>query len=76
MGSNISIEQPYLLEPDLVSIGDNCVMEFEVQFATSEIRNGFLELRKVHIGNNMKLGIRSIIFGGAHIHDGSEVTPK
>lgn len=76
MGSNVSVEQPYFLEPDLVSIGDNCVVEFEVQFATSEIRNGYLELRNIHIGNNVKLGIRSVILGGTCIHNGSEIAAK
>jgi len=76
VGSNVSVEQPYFLEPDLVSIGDNCVAEFEVQFATSEIRNGYLELRKAKIGNNVKLGVRSVILGGAYIHNGSQIAAK
>mmetsp|Transcript_23153 Transcript_23153/g.64167 ORF Transcript_23153/g.64167 Transcript_23153/m.64167 type:complete len:2474 (+) Transcript_23153:109-7530(+) len=76
VGRNCSFEQVYLLEPDLVEIGDNCVVEFEVQFATSEIKDGNLELRRVNVGDNTKLGVRSVILGGARIHANSEVAPK
>ena len=76
IGSNASVEQPCLLESDLVSIGDNCVAEFEVQFATAEIRGGYLELRQAHIGNNAKLGTRAAILGGAYIHDGCDIATK
>jgi len=76
IGKNVSVEEPYLLEPDLVHIGDDCVAEFEVQFATAEIRHGYLEFRTARIGNRVKLGARSILLGGAHVHDGCEVGPK
>ena len=36
-----------MLEPDLVDIGDNVVVEFEVSFNTSEVSQGLLELRRV-----------------------------
>jgi hypothetical protein len=36
-----------MLEPDLVEIGDNAVVEFEVSFNTSEVSQGMLELRRV-----------------------------
>jgi len=65
-----------LLEPDLVHIGDNCVVDFEVQFATSEIRNGVLELRRVHVEDNVKLGVRSVLLGGTFVHKNCEVGPK
>ena len=61
IGENVSVEQPFLLEPDLCEIGSNSVVEFETQFATSEIKNGFLELRRVTIEDNVKIGVRSII---------------
>jgi Acetyltransferase (isoleucine patch superfamily) len=76
IGSNFMVEQPYILEPDLVSVGDDCVVEFETQFSTSEIRNGCLELRKVQLGNKVKVGTRAVLLGGTFIHDGSEIKPK
>ena len=36
-----------LLEPDLVRIGDDTVVEFEVCFNASEVVRGMLELRRV-----------------------------
>lgn len=72
----MSVEQPFLFEPDLCKIGSNSVIEFETQFATSEIRNGLLELRRVTVGDNVKIGVRSILLGGAHIHRNSEVVAK
>lgn len=76
VGKNASIEQPYILEPDLVSIGDDCVMEFETQLNTSEIKAGLLEFRRVTIGNRVKIGVRSVLLGGTRVADGSEIRPK
>lgn len=76
VGNNVSVESPILLEPDLVHIGDDCVAEFEVQFATSEIKCGILELRPTRVGARVKLGTRAILLGGADIHNGSEVLSK
>lgn len=40
VGKNTYVEQPYILEPDLVTIGSNSVVEFETQISTSEIKKG------------------------------------
>lgn len=40
IGRHTSFEQPFILEPDLVNIGSNCLLEFETQLSTSEIKNG------------------------------------
>ena len=40
IGKHTTLEQPYILEPDLVSIGTDCVLEFETQLSTSEIKGG------------------------------------
>lgn len=40
IGKRTSLEQPYILEPDLVTIGSDCVLEFETQLSTSEIKGG------------------------------------
>ena len=76
VGRNVSVEQPFLFEPDLVEIGNNCVLEFETIFATSEIRNGNLELRKVSIGDNVKVGVRAVFLGGSSVHSNCEVSAK
>lgn len=76
VGKNVSVEQPFLFEPDLCKIGSNSVIEFETQFATSEIKNGFLELRGVTIEDNVKVGVRSILLGGAYIHSNSKIASK
>ena len=41
IGQNTLLEQPYVLEPDLVTIGSGCVLEFETQLSTSEIKEGW-----------------------------------
>lgn len=76
IGRNVSVEQPFILEPDLVTIGDDSVLEFEVQLATAEIVSGVLEFRSVTIGNRVKLGVRSVVLGGALVHDGCELLAK
>ena len=40
IGKRTSVEQPFILEPDLVTIGSDCVLEFETQLSTSEIKDG------------------------------------
>lgn len=36
-----------MLEPDLVTIGDNSKVEFEANFNNAEVQKGVLELRSV-----------------------------
>jgi len=76
IGSGTSLEQPYVLEPDLVTIGNDCVIEFEAQLSTSEIKGGVIEFRRVKIGDNVKLGVRSVLLGGTNVESGCEVLPK
>lgn len=76
IGSGCSIEQAYVLEPDLVTIGNDCVLEFEAQLSTSEIKGGVLEFRRVTIGDNVKLGVRSVLLGGTNVPNNCEVLPK
>lgn len=40
IGKRTLLEQPYILEPDLVQIGNDCIVEFETQVSTSEIKGG------------------------------------
>lgn len=47
IGKQVSIENITLLEPDLVHIGSQSVVEYEVNFNTAEVRRGILELRSV-----------------------------
>ena len=76
VGSDTSVEQAYILEPDLVTIGNECILEFETQLSTSEIKNGVIEFRRVKIDDNVKLGVRSVLLGGTHVESGCEVMPK
>ena len=43
IGRHTTLEQLYILEPDLVIIGSNCVLKFETQLSTSEIKEGKLK---------------------------------
>jgi len=76
VGSGTSVEQAFILEPDLVTIGNECLLEFETQLSTSEIKGGVIEFRRVTIGDNVKLGVRSVLLGGTHVESGCEVMPK
>jgi len=76
VGSGTSVEQAFILEPDLVTIGNECLLEFETQLSTSEIKGGVIEFRRVKIGDNVKLGVRSVLLGGTHVESGCEVMPK
>lgn len=53
-----------LLEPDLVRIGDDTVVEFEVCFNTSEVVRGMLELRRV---SDLQFHRCKHFFGSCHI---------
>eukprot|EP00957_Ditylum_brightwellii_P210464 15364998-Ditylum_brightwellii.AAC.1 len=76
VGKNTSLEQPYILEPDLVNIGNDCVLEFETQLNTSEIKKGILEFRQVIIGDRVKIGVRSVLLGGTKVGEGCEILAK
>lgn len=76
VGKNLTVEQPYLLEPDLVRIGDNCTFGFETQFATAEIKDGNLEFRPVNVGSNVLIGVRAVLLGGSKVHNGCQVGAK
>jgi [acyl-carrier-protein] S-malonyltransferase len=76
VGSNVTMEKPLVFEPDLVTIGSGCDLGYETEFASAEIAGGFLWLRSISIGENVKVGTRAAFLGGACIHANCEVKPK
>lgn len=60
---------------DLVTIGDDTVIGYGA-FITSHVSTGPVIIhRKVTIGKNCTIGVRAIIFPGAHIGDNSIIAP-
>lgn len=76
IGKNVSIEGVGMLEPDLVTIGDNSVIEYEVNFNTASFQEGVLELRSIDVEERTKIGTRAVLMGGSITHYGSEVAAK
>ena len=76
IGLSTKLESVVMLEADLVTIGSDCNIEYDVNFCPSEVKDGHLILQRIEIGNCVKIGARAALLGGAVVHDRCEVYPK
>ena len=76
IGLSTKLESVVMLEADLVTIGSDCDIEYDVNFCPSEVKDGHLILQRIEIGNCVKIGARTALLGGAVVHDRCEVYPK
>ncbi len=58
---------------DLLTIGEDVSISSYVNIDNAWIENGFLKLRKIHIGNHVCIGSSSVVSGGVVMHDWSEL---
>jgi len=76
IGRGVSMESTEILEPDLVTIGDGCRLEYNCRLVTAEVVHGCLRFRPVVIEDKVSLGVRAVVIGGAHAATGSRVEAK
>ena len=67
-GKDLYIKSPtFTVNPNLIFIFNS---------SPSNVSPGFVEFRPVVIGDNVKLGVRSVLLGGSIVASGCEVLPK
>ena len=75
IGRNSVINTVDIFEPDLVTIGDETVLEEEVALHSSYFHEGYLILDSIKIGNRCLLQPRSVVNAGVVIQDRVELGP-
>jgi len=55
--------------PDIVSIGDNCILESECSFDSAKVKDGVVVVEDISVGNFSIIGKRSVIRGGSKLSD-------
>jgi malonyl CoA-acyl carrier protein transacylase/acetyltransferase-like isoleucine patch superfamily enzyme len=76
VGRGVSMENVEILEPDLVTIGHGCRLEYHVRLVTSEVAGDGLRYGRVKLGERVSCGVRSIVVAGACIASGCRVDAK
>ena len=74
VGSRAHVNQAMLFEPDLVTLGDWFVGDFECAVSTSMVIDRKLVLRRVVVGHMVRLGVRSVVLPGTRAPDGVDIT--
>ena len=75
VGKNPNINTGGLADLSLLEIGDSVLIGGGVALICHASERGFLRLQKTKIGNNVSIGISSVIFPGCEIGDGATIAP-
>lgn len=73
IGKNVVMESLEMDVPDLIEIGDDCVLENSSWIHCAEVAHGKLCLRKVRMGAGCSLGVRAGLCGGAAMETGASL---
>ncbi len=71
VGRNVTLESLDIDCPDLVEIGDDCVVESFAWIRSSHVAHGYLTLRPIAVGRGSTIGVRSGVAGGAALGEGA-----
>jgi len=74
VGKNVQINSKKCFDLSLIEIGDNVVIGGYATIMCHSFERNRLILRKVKIGNNVVLGLNSVIMAGAEIGQGAFIT--
>ena len=75
VGKNPNINTGGLADLSLLEIGDNVLIGGGVALICHASERGYLRLEKTRIGNNVSIGISSVIFPGCQLGDGAVIAP-
>lgn len=71
VGRNVVIESLEMDCPDVIAIGDDCVLEERSWVRASQVAHGYLSIRPISIGRGCIVGVRSGVAGGAVLGEGA-----
>ncbi len=71
IGRGVLIETHFLHAPYLITLGDAVSIGPSTQLFAYEVQNGYLQLRRVTIGQRCYIGSNSVVMPGARMEDGS-----
>ncbi|MEP6757203.1 MAG: amino acid adenylation domain-containing protein, partial [Chthonomonadales bacterium] len=73
IGKNVHFDNLDIDCTDLLTVGDNCVIENFSWMRSATVANGYLYLRPIELGEGVQLGVRAGVAGGAKIGDGASI---
>src|SRR5262249_53500850 len=71
VGRNVVIESLDMDCPDVMAIGDDCVLEERSWVRASNVAHGYLSIRPISIGGGCIVGVRAGVAGGAVLGEGA-----
>jgi acetyltransferase-like isoleucine patch superfamily enzyme len=75
IGTGVNVNTGGLADLSLLEIGDNVVIGGGVALICHGFERGFLRLESTKIGNNVSIGLSSVIMPGCEIGDGASIGP-
>ena len=75
VGKDVNINTGGLADLSMLEIGDNVLIGGGVALICHASERGFLRLAPTRLGNNVSVGIGSVIFPGCEIGDGAVIAP-
>ena len=75
VGNGVNVNTGGLADLSLLEIGDNVVIGGGVALICHGFERGFLRLDSTKIGNNVSIGLGSVIMPGCEIGDGASIGP-
>eukprot|EP00958_Prasinococcus_capsulatus_P014060 scaffold1466_cov385-Prasinococcus_capsulatus_cf.AAC.9 len=74
IGEGVSIDEVLLEDPEMVTIGEGSVLDFQTAITPGEVLGEVLVIRKVRIGRDVHAEPKSVVLGGCSLPRGTLVT--
>jgi non-ribosomal peptide synthetase-like protein len=76
IGRNCQIATPHLHVPDLLGIGDNVSIGYDVELQPFVVESGRLKMAPIRIGSGAFIGSKSVLLAGADVGPGARVAEQ
>lgn len=75
IGKDVNVNTGGLADLSMLEIGDHCVVGGGVALICHAVDRGFLRLLPTKLGNQVSIGLGSVIMPGCEIGDGAAIAP-
>lgn len=69
LGHRAEVSTVRFLQPDLFSVGEECFIADDVSVGAPKVMNGWMEIRKISVGNRTFIGNSALLPGGTTLGD-------